>query len=288
MTTVHQWQHPVYSRRWLALNLMDHDPFHTGEVHTMDTSRSPAHATYEMMGLVIDVHIPLTTPDTINLIRPNMPWAEEHFGERVSGIAHNPAPSHIRWPWARHNAQHQDMATKFSHTYPERMWPKFANEGETRPNGRQVFVPHNGIRYEYGDTMDVVNLLVRNRYTRQAFLPIWFPEDTGNAMHERVPCSIGYHFMVRGDELHCWYTLRSCDAVRHLPDDLYMACRLTQWMADMVNDGVEKMVFDKNPGVTNLASPYPSLRPGILHTSISSLHAFVGDKYTLRRWVNGE
>ena len=71
-----------------------------------------------------------------------------------------------------------------------------------------------GIRFSYGDFNDVLDLLEKEPFTRQAFLPIWFPEDTGCHHGERVPCTIGYHFMRRGNFLSVVYMIRSCDYIR--------------------------------------------------------------------------
>lgn len=193
-------------------------------------------------------------------ISPNLPWAEDHFLERVSGIPYNPPPSEAWWPYAvAGNAEHKD-GEKFSHTYPERMWPKMANVGETRPNRRQVFVPHNGIRYEYGDLEDLVEQLVKNPQTRQAYLPIWFPEDTGAVAGQRVPCTLGYHFLIRNHHLDIVYYIRSCDLLRHFTDDVYMACRLAQFVAGKLTE-----------------RRHPDIRVNQLVMYISSLHIFRGD-----------
>jgi hypothetical protein len=205
------------------------------------------------------------------LIEPNLPWAEDHFLERVSGRPLNPPPSEAWWPFrVKGNAEHK-VDEQFSHTYPERIWPKFANEGSTRPNGRQVFVPHNGIRYEYGDLMDVVNLLHRDILTRQAYLPIWFPEDTGAAEGQRVPCTLGYHFMFRpsffpGEYIgQVVYYIRSCDLLRHFTDDVYMACRLLQQVVGMLRER----------GI--------NAHGRLLVMHISSLHTFEGDDYRIQQ-----
>jgi hypothetical protein len=117
--------------------------------------------------------------ELVNQIRPNLPWADDHFWERVGGVPLNPPPSHEWWPFTdKSNNQFREEEI-FSHTYPERIWPKHAG---TTP------VAHAGIRYPYGDFQDIVNLLAKEPYTRQAFLPIWFPEDTGVTFGGRVPC----------------------------------------------------------------------------------------------------
>lgn len=267
--------------RDLAATLREQPLFHTGKWHSMDTSGSAAHATYELMNVQQSFEVPPTVHQLQTMIVPNLPWAEMHFLERVSGDPVNPPPSHVHWPWAAHNGKHQDETKRFSHTYPERYWPKHAGHEpancpfeaerlEVREPGYYseswgcIYGSRRGIRYPYGSLEDVVNLLLNHPLTRQAYLPVWFPEDTGNAPGVRVPCSIGYHFMIRDDRLHCWYTLRSCDFVRHYRDDIYMTARLMQWVRDQV---------------AGLGRP---LEVGQLHVTISSLHAFKGDDRTLR------
>ena len=169
-------------------------------------------------------------------IQPNLPWAEDHFQERVSGDPMNPPPSAEYWPYAQR--EHKTDG-KYSHTYPERMW-----------SGKRM-----GIRFPHGDLDDLVTLLKREPHTRQAYLPIWFPEDLNAASQgERVPCTLGYHFMWREGEMSMTYLIRSCDLVRYLRDDVYMACRLLQWVCAQVD-----------------------AEPGSLLMHIMSLHCFEGD-----------
>jgi thymidylate synthase len=260
---------PKASYLMLMTDLLETTAFHTGEWQAMNTSRSSAHATHELedVSLVWD-QVPSYASVAIPAV--DWDWAKEHFNERVAGVPVNPAPSHVRWPYAvRDNADHT-TGEVFDHTYPERFWPKFANEGTTRPNGRQVFVPHNGIRFEYGDLDDVVNLLVRAPLTRQAYLPVWFPEDTGAVDGQRVPCTLGYHFMQRRGFLSCRYYIRSCDAYRHLSNDVFMAVALMNWicnaMADRTQDREMKL----------------KVRPGSFAMHIASLHSFVGDHAKLK------
>jgi hypothetical protein len=263
-------RHGTYAR--LISDLLEAPVIHTGEWQGMDTSASKYHDTHELedVSLVWD-RLPMSIDDIIPGI--DQSWADDHFLERVSGIPYNPAPSHLSWPYAiRGNADHT-TDTKFDHTYPERFWPKFANEGQTRPNGRQVFVPHNGIRFEYGDLQSVVDLLVRNPMTRQAYLPVWFPEDTGAVSGQRVPCTLGYHFMIRDNRLTTRYYIRSCDAYRHLSNDVWFAGMLGQWMVrqyNTLNDEAECSNPRNHEGCNHL-------QLGGLVMHISSLHAFTGD-----------
>lgn len=262
----------------LAKELRHATPVHTNEWQSMDTSGSPAHATRELLNVVINRRISGSVGEWSDAIKPNLPWADEHFNERVSGTPHNPPPSHVRWPWwrASANADHTDTSNgKFSHTYPERIWPKRAGEYWPSFKGLSAY----GIRGRYGDLNDVVELFVRSPLTRQAYIPIWFPEDTGNVSNVRVPCTLGYHLMIRGSEMHCWYPMRSCDLIRHMRDDIYLAGRLVQWMCEQVNERTNDHYGVTDPG---------GYRPGMLNMTISSLHAFVGDDWRLDKLSRGD
>lgn len=251
---------------WLMDDLLSAPEVHTGDWQAMDTSKSPVHSTHELedVSLVWD-RIPLNIDNIFPAI--DLEWADEHFAERVSGQPMNPAPSHVKWPYAvRGNADHTDAATVFDHTYPERFWPKVA--GVTLTN-QDPPVPASGIRFPYGDLDDVVNLLVKKPLSRQAYLPIFFPEDTGAVGGSvRVPCTLGYHFMQRGGRLSLRYYLRSCDAYRHLSNDVYLAARLLDWMVKEVNARSNGALHFRNGGM-------------VIH--ISSLHSFVGDKAKMRK-----
>lgn len=170
----------------------------------------------EHLWLAFKAPMPPTIYEADKQLKPNQPWADAHFEERMGGVPLNPPPSHQIWPF---NQKKNDEFIKdgvFDHTYPERFWPR--NAGYNTPN--------NGIRFVYGDVRDVIIKLNEDPFTRQAYLPIWFPEDTGKPGDIRVPCSLGYHFIIRRGYLHITYMMRSVDMVRHFQDDLYLCYRL--------------------------------------------------------------
>jgi thymidylate synthase len=189
-------------------------------------------------------------------IQPNREWADEHFEERVGGKPMNPDPSYERWPFWHGQESSKQAGEQFTHTYSERFWPKEAGEFYGR-------WPISGIRYNYGDLQDLVELLANEPYTRQAYLPIFFPEDTGAVHGGRIPCTLGYHFMMRGDQLHMWYHIRSCDLHRHFRDDLYLAVRLQLWVLDALE---------------NYSRYWTAVSPGNLYFAAYSLHLHRGDE----------
>lgn len=203
----------------------------------------------ELLEASLRTSIPPTPKELVSAIKPNLPWAEDHFQERVSGVPFNPPPSAEYWPFNPSSFEFREDK-KYTHTYPERMWPK------------TVMQPHSGIRYPFGDLDDVVALLQREPSTRQAFLPIWFPEDTGAVHGGRVPCTLGYLFRVRDGYMHITYYIRSCDYFRHFRDDIYMAGRLLQWMIDAT--GLE-------------------VQPGCLNMYMGSLHCWLQERELLPR-----
>lgn len=232
------------------------EPFDRGEVHAQKLDK-PEMVTKELLGVNLEFDIPLEQMQLAALLNANLPWAEDHFQERVSGEPLNPPPSNEWWPYAQSgNAEHKGEDQKFSHTYPERFWPRFAEGMFDRSHQGAEFFSRRGIRFDYGDLNDLVRVLKKNPRSRQAYLPVWFPEDlTASVLGERVPCTLGYHFLLHPDgKLHATYFMRSCDIVRFFRDDVYMAGRLLQWVADRIK-----------------------VQPGTLRMHISSLHAFVGD-----------
>jgi hypothetical protein len=242
-----------------------------GRVHAQDVSDRPEFAVHELHNVTLTYDVPALMSHAQAYTGANLPWAEDHFQERVSGKPLNPAPSESWWPFAQQNNKSHKDGVVFSHTYPERMWPKHATEDGVGTWESSL----QGIRYTYGDLNDLVNLLVRDPFTRQAYLPIWFPEDTGSVDGQRVPCSLGYHFIRRGINLDCQYFMRSCDFFRHFADDAYMAIRLMQWVVDKLQ--LADMNEDMLKEIERHDGPYPVV--GKLTMFISNLHCFKGDEY---------
>jgi hypothetical protein len=249
----------------------------TGHWQGVSTNGKPDLVTIEVVGWDATVNVMRSETDIVSQltqmqeeIRPNLPWADDHFEERVGGQPTNPGEAYKGWPWWTPDKEEYTWALdatrspfRFTHTYQERFWPKQAGE-----NPQALGISNFGIRYDYGDLNDVVQLLLTEPYTRQAYLPIFFPEDTGAVHGGRIPCTLGYHFMLRNSFLHMWYFIRSCDYIRHFRDDIYLAARLMLWVLDELKE-------------RELRSDYPQVWvdvvPGELSMVVPSLHAHKGD-----------
>lgn len=246
---------------------------HTPKWQGVDISKKPEMAMHEI--LHYDFRIDLEGIEDLQSyrenIKPNLPWADDHFLERVGGEPLNPGETWKSWPYGHSADRFRDACGQFNHNYMERMWPKRANQS---PDGKLENVDHDTlpnrgvVRGYLGDTRDLVKLLVKDPLTRQAYLPIWFPEDTGDANEGRKPCSLGYHFIMRDNKLHVSYYIRSCDFIRHFRDDCYLTVRLLLWVlqeARKYNEAWREVV------------------PGSYNMYISSLHMFRNDYLTLNK-----
>lgn len=229
-----------------SLGLMIEYQFETKaeKVHTMrwqgmNVSKKPDMATRELFNISMGVSL----PDVEDLqhyrddIKPNLPWADDHFEERVCGEPLNPGKTWRSWPWALSADNFRSVSElssddaeagmsdhrQFNHTYMERYWPRYAGKSD-RLN------PRCGIRHQYGDMNSIPLLLAHEPDTRQAWIPIFFPEDTGIGDGGRKPCTLGYQFIVRDNRLHIYYPMRSCDFIRHWRDDCYLTVRLLLWV----------------------------------------------------------
>lgn len=266
---------------YLGRALLDAPPVDTG--HWQGLKDVPQTKTRELRLVTYNVTVPDSAQELARFVKPSDPWAELQFQERVAGEPLNPGETYKQWPWYKGNVEpHRAKAQgKFSHTYMERYWPRRAGGGEYHEGldgdggAYGGYRNHRGIRYRYGDLDDVVALLAHEPHTRQAYLPVWFPEDTGATSNQRVPCSLGYHFMLREGRLHCLYTIRSCDFLRHFRDDVYLTARLVQWMLDKL-----RLVAAQDNDADDF---WQAVTPGTLTMVIHSLHIFEGDLPKMRR-----
>lgn len=229
---------------------------HSDQWQSVDVSKKPEMQMREVLNFSFQVGV---VGESLRALRediqPNLPWADDHFQERVGGLGINPGVQWANWPWANKADTFRDKEGRFSHTYMERIWPKDCEDPKV-PSTLQ------GIRYRYGDLHDLVRHMAAHPLTRQAYLPIWYPEDTGTVHGERVPCTLGYHFIMRGGYLHTVYYIRSCDVVRHFQDDIYLAVRLKLWLLDQLRS-IDPM--------------WKKVAPGFLTMHITSLHMFKND-----------
>ena len=198
----------------------------------------------EIFNRYLQFDIPESKRELAALSKANLPWAEDHFQERIAGEPLNPGNQWYNWPFYKgldndKLFRGEGSGEQFSHTYMERFWPPKIN----------------GIRYPMGDFKDIIERIKNDPHGRQNYFAIWHPEDQSPG-DRRLPCTLGYHFQIIKGVLDCTYHIRSCDIFRHFHNDIYMTGRLMQYV------------------VEELREQLPFLTTGIMYMWIGSLHCF--------------
>lgn len=150
-------------------------------------------------------------------LSPTEPWASAELAERVGGVVKNPGEA---WKLREEVwTEFLEKDGKFSYSYPERLW-------------------------EGGQLAQVCATLRNDPNSRQAYLSMWDrlkdPHRTGGKA--RIPCSLGWWFVVRDGKLQVTYLQRSADFATHFTNDVFLAHGLQRWVAEKV--GVEVGPFN--------------------------------------------
>lgn len=121
-------------------------------------------------------------------------------------------------------------------TRPE-IWENLREVGKGKVTRSHGQVQPGVFSYTYSERMGgrhikkVIEDLRASPYSRQVWLPVWWPIDETRRGLRRVPCSLGYLFMWRQHKLHLTYVMRSCDFVNHWPNDVALASILLHHVA---------------------------------------------------------
>lgn len=179
------------------------------------------------------------------------PWAKAELEERLNSSGTiNPGKAWMirKDVWGEfltkkyrgHKNNGDQYKIQFDYSYNERLW-KF---------------PH----IDGGYLNRVISELKRNPDTRQAVILIHDSEDSFNLGGKaRIPCSMYYDFLIRKngqnqDQLNICYHQRSADFVTHFGNDIWLAWKLMEWVAEQVG-----------------------VKPGYLYHTIDSLHSYQKD-----------
>lgn len=140
---------------------------------------------------------------------------------------------------------------------------------ELRKDLWEQFLVNGKFDYTYNERIihvikDLIELLKKDNDTRKAVLPIFNGDmETLDTMwydgSRRIPCSMYYDFLIRengkGEKvLHICYHQRSSDFVTHFGNDVYLAWKLMEYVANEVG-----------------------VKPGYLYHTIDSLHSYKKD-----------
>lgn len=196
----------------------------TQTMQDKDISNDPDFETLELLNYVYTV----TKPELSDL-KPTQPWADAEWHERQSGI---------------HGYK---INPGLAYKLREELWNEFLHDN--------TFAYTYSERWAKNDqVLRIINRLKEDPYSRQLYLTMWEAEDSTNFGTKRVPCSLGWHFMYRGDQLNMTYFMRSCDFAVHFHNDVYLALKLMKYVADCAG-----------------------LKPGQFSQFMSSLHVYKKD-----------
>lgn len=169
-------------------------------------------------------------------------WADNEFLERINNEPLNPGGA---WTLRKDIWEQFLVNGKFDYTYSERM---------------------------YGSLRSIINLLKNDPDTRKAVLPIFNGEYNNDCKYydgsKRIPCSMYYDFLVRENQkgekvLNICYHQRSSDFVTHFGNDVYLAWKLMEFVANRIG-----------------------VKAGYLYHTIDSIHSYKKDWILLKTSLN--
>lgn len=118
------------------------------------------------------------------------------------------------------------------------IWREFLEARHPPGSTRGIF------SYTYSDRMGghhidrIIEELLFHPHSRQLWLPVWWPVDETRRGQRRVPCSLGYWFVMRDGALHMTYMMRSCDFFTHYANDVALASMLLHYVAQKADVSV--------------------------------------------------
>lgn len=197
----------------------------------------------------------LPDPECLFVFSDTKDWADEEFKERILPTMTSVNPGEA---WKLREEVWTEFLNNdnmFDYTYHDRI------------NKRLLINIENSIKaYRSISIIDnVIRELKRNPDTRQAIIPIFNSKDVGGIGGAfRIPCSMYYDFLVRNNargekQLNICYHQRSSDFVTHFGNDVYLAWRLMEYIANQIE-----------------------VKPGYLYHTLDSIHSYKKDWVKLK------
>ena len=147
------------------------------------------------------------------------PWADAEFEERVTD------------PWERDGLGYPHHATYLNPgkawELRKEVWTEYLHEGK-------MAYTYNELIWNNDQVTKVINRLKEDPDSRQLWISLWNPDKDPDFLGgvSRVPCSLGYGLQVRDGKLNLHYVMRSCDFATHFRNDVYLAIKFLEWVAE--------------------------------------------------------
>lgn len=191
------------------------DVFSVNRINSVDTNK----LCKELLGFQFRILDWSDREETLRINGLNKLFLDHDFRDRITYPGVNPGVA-VKFDTSGVLKPYLDPEGLLSYTYSERM------------------------SYQYGR---IITILQDKPYTRQAFISVWDAYDDINKLEtERVPCSIGYQFILRDSKLNMIYTMRSLEVSICLGNDMYTASKLLEYIASKV--GVDTGFIQFNIG----------------------------------------
>lgn len=149
----------------------------------------------------------------------SQPWADMEFEERVTD-------PFLRSPGGELSEPHFLNPGKAWELRRE-VWTEYLHEGK-------MAYTYNELIWNNDQVTKIINRLKEDPDSRQLWISLWNPDKDPDFLGgvSRVPCSLGYGLQVRDGKLNLHYVMRSCDFATHFRNDVYLAIRFLEWVAE--------------------------------------------------------
>lgn len=149
----------------------------------------------------------------------SQPWADAEFKERITD-------PFLRSPDGKLSEPHFLNPGKAWELRKE-VWTEYLHEGK-------MAYTYNELIWNNDQVTKVINRLKEDPDSRQLWISLWNPDKDPDLLGgvSRVPCSLGYGLQVRDGKLNLHYVMRSCDFATHFRNDVYLAIRFLEWVAE--------------------------------------------------------
>lgn len=151
--------------------------------------------------------------------RVSQPWADAEFKERVTD-------PFLRSPGGELSEPHFLNPGKAWELRKE-VWTEYLHEGK-------MAYTYNELIWNNDQVTKIIHRLKEDPDSRQLWISLWNPDTDPDNLGgvSRVPCSLGYGLQVRDGKLNLHYVMRSCDFATHFRNDVYLAIKFLEWVAE--------------------------------------------------------
>ncbi len=145
----------------------------------------------------------------------SQPWADAEFKERITNPWENGRLGEFINPGEAYKLRGE-------------VWDEYLNDGK-------LAYTYNELLWNNNQFEKIVNRLKKDPDSRQLWISLWDPRRDVDKLGgiSRVPCSLGYAFQVREGKLNMHYVMRSCDFSTHFANDVYLAIKLLEYVAEI-------------------------------------------------------